>query len=190
MATGGVIVKTQGIFEGWPEDVLDGTAKEPWLVAHANPRQEKRFVEDARAKGIPGCIFLERRLRRYHSKGIQESVVPLLGGYLFLRCGRERQEEIFRTNRIVRLMDVDEPAVLREELRNLRTLVTATTDELMVRPEIHVGDEVSITFGAFEGFKGIVVRREGISELVVNLPLLGSSVATRLPADLAERLDA
>jgi transcription antitermination factor NusG len=53
---------------------------------------------------------------------------------------------------------------------------------LIVRPDIVAGTTVTIERGMFIGCRGVVVRRQGVDRLVVNLPLLGHSVEAVIPA--------
>ena len=181
---------TSGVLHAWPPTLADAFPSDHWLVVHAMPRQEKLLAKLLAAKNLPGCLFLERRVRSYQGKGTQVSLVPLLGGYLFVHAPRERREDIFRTERVCRIIDVSEPIVLATELTALRRVISCTSLPLIVRPELVVGTPVRIRTGTFAGIDGIVSSRKGATELVVNLTLLGHSVAVTLPADVAELVTA
>jgi len=114
------------------------------------------------------------------------SMVPLLGGYVFVQASRQRREEIFATKRVVNILDVAQPASLIMDLRLLFRLVSLATAPLLVRPEILPGMRIKIASGALSGCEGVVERRQGVARLVVNLHLLGTSVAVELPAETAE----
>jgi transcription antitermination factor NusG len=183
---GSNLVRVSGHLEQWPADLLDGP--EPaWLVVRSLPRQEKVLARDLRELGVPGCLFLERRLRRYPGKGLQESLVPLLSSYVFVAAGLERRPAIYRTRRVHSIMPVQRPGELWRELCALRRILDCAGTPLMVRPEIITGDCVRITEGVFTGCSGVVVRRRRRSDLVVNLEILGHSVWAELPACTAEK---
>ncbi len=179
-------VTSIGVVLDWPEGFSKALPDDRWLVVHAYPRQEKRVIADLRSRKLPGCAFFERRLRHYPGKGTQESLVPLIPGYLFVRAGREEYDAIYGTNRVVRIIDVPRPRELVDDLRNLISLVTASAAPLVVRPELVPGKRISITSGTFAGCSGVITRRSHDYELVVNLEMLGTSVAVTLPADYAE----
>jgi transcriptional antiterminator RfaH len=182
-----VKVTSIGMVLDWPQGFSAALPDEPWLVLHAYPRQEKKVIEDLRRRNLPGCAFFERRLRHYPGKGTQESLIPLIPGYLFVAGGREQREAIYDTKRVVRIIDVPRPLELVSDLRNLITLVTAVAKApLMVRPELVQGKKISITSGTFAGCSGIITKRKHAFELVVNLELLGTSVSVTLPAEYAE----
>ncbi len=176
-----------GMVQHWPAGFTAQLPTDDWVIAHTLPRQEKRLAADLHHCRVPGLLFLERRVRRYPGKGTQESLVPLLGGYVFAHLPRGQHHLLYDTQRIVRLINVSQPEVLADDLRALIRLVEATTAPLIVRPELTPGTRTIITRGVFTGCLGIVVRRQRTLELLVNLELLGTSVAVTLPAEFAER---
>lgn len=178
--------RAAGLVEDWPIGFGAALPDGPWLVLHVRPRQEKQLIKRLRTLPYPGLCFFERRLRHYPGKGTQESLVPLLSGYLFVNAGREQRQALFDTRRVVRILDVPQPALLADDLRQLRRLVGAATSPLVVRPELAAGRAVTVTQGTFAGCTGVVQRRERDYELVVNLEMLGQSVAVTLPAGFAE----
>ena len=175
-----------GLVEAWPIGFGASLPAGPWLVLHVKPRQEKQLIKDLRRLPFPGLCFFERRLRHYPGKGTQESILPLLNGYLFVNASREQREPFYDTQRVVRIIDVPQPAKLTSDLQNLCRLIGAATSPLIVRPELVVGKSVTVTQGTFTGCTGVVQRRERTYELVVNLDMLGRSVAVTLPAEFAE----
>ena len=118
---------------------------------------------------------------------MQTFQVPLLGGYLFIHLPRERRHLAYETGRVARLIDVADPLRLRSDLEDLRRLLSAAPQQqLIVRPELVPGKRVLVTSGLFDGCYGVIERRKDTMYLVVNLPLLGRSVATVIPMSLIE----
>lgn len=170
----------------WPIGFGEVLPTDHWLVLHALPRQDKRLIWDLKQRGIAGVAFYENRVRHYE-KSTQTFHVPLLGGYLFAHLPRERRHEVYDTGRIVRIIDVADAAGLANDLTALARLLEAVGDgPLAVRPEIVVGNTIRVASGMFAGCTGIVVRRKANVQLVVNLPVLGQSVATVIPLAFAE----
>ncbi len=179
-------LRTSGQVLAWPLGFADALPGDYWHVAHARPRQEKLLAHDLKRRGVPGLLFLENRTRTYE-KSVQTFQVPLLGGYLFVHLPRERRDLAYDTGRIARLIDVADPERLRQDLDALKRLIAATEEgQLVVRPELVPGKLVWITSGLFSGCQGVIQRRKDNTELVVNLPLLGCSVATSIPLAIAE----
>lgn len=171
-----------GEVQSWPAGLLDQLPDGPWTVAHVKPRQEKMLASNLRRFGVPGVLFLEHRVRIYARQGRQTSTVPLLPGYLFINAGEEAYHDIYATERIVRLMNIRHPAELRSDLLDLIALVSRADAPMLVRPELVPGSAVVLSAGSLAGLRGVVERRKGRCELVVNVRMLGTSVAVACAA--------
>lgn len=170
----------------WPIGFGDTLPSEHWQVLHSLPRQDKQLILDLKRRGIAGVAFYENRVRKYE-KSTQRFQVPLLGGYVFAYMPRERRHDVYDTGRIVRIIDVVDATRLSQDLMALAKLLESVGERpVSVRPEIVVGKTVLITSGMFAGCTGIVQRRKANVELIVNLPVLGQSVATNIPLEMAE----
>lgn len=174
--------QSSGELDGWPEGQLDALPGGSWLVVHARPRQEKCLARQLRLIGTSCLLFLERRVHRYPGKGTQICMVPLMPGYLFVPGGGAQREALYETGRVVRLIEVHHADELRQDLIDLAKLVTKVDMPLIVRPELQPGHRVELTRGMLSGMSGVVVRRKGRCELVVNVHMLGTSVAVACSA--------
>ncbi|MFW5698572.1 MAG: transcription termination/antitermination protein NusG [Planctomycetota bacterium] len=175
--------------QAWPSDLIRDLPDEPWMVLYTSSRMEKVLIKRLQTLDIPGLIFYEERLRHYPGKGYQKSLVPLLAGYLFVNAGLERRFDILRTDKVLSVLDVTDPAGLARELNSLITLLDRPDREapqLLVRPELVPGRRIRLGRGAFAGFEGVIKRRRGQADLIVNLEMLGTSVSARVPADTVE----
>ncbi len=166
----------------WPSELPDDLPVGPWTVAHAKPRQDMRLADDCRRLGIPSMVFVEFRLRAY-GNGLQRSQVPLFPGYVFIPVDRQRHLTLYETGRTVRLMMPPGDGEMGQDLKDLVAMVRASTGPVQVRPELAVGMMVRIRRGCLAGCQGRIVRRQGVDRLVVNLPILGHSVETVIPAE-------
>lgn len=172
-----------GMVEAWPHGLLDALPDGIWTVIHVRPRQDKLLAGELARRQVPGIQFLYRHVRVYPGKGTQISMLPLLPGYLFVPGGHELRERIFETGRVVRLLEVHHSAELRQEIGDLAALITRVPGPVMVRPEIQPGIRVQLTRGSLSGLFGVVSRRRGRCELVVNVHMLGTSVAVACAAE-------
>jgi transcription antitermination factor NusG len=175
-----------GIVEEWPAGLTRALPTDHWLVVHAFPRQDKKLIENLRNLGLPCCAFFERRIRVYPGKGKQESIVPLLGGYVFVAADERAKDAIYQTNRVVRIIDVRQPKDLAADLACLCSLIAVATTPLVVRPDLVAGKRITISQGTFSGCSGVISKRQNQVELIINLELLGHSVSVALPAQFAE----
>ena len=172
-----------GEVQAWPAGLLEPLPPGPWIIAHVKPRQEKLLAGNLRYFGLGGVLFLERCERTYLRQGVQVSLVPLLPGYLFIHAGPEAYDTIYSTDRVVRLIPVHHPADLHHDLVDLIALVSRANTPMVVRPELVPGVTVELAAGSMAGLRGVIVRRKGRHEIVVNVRLLGTSVAVACAAE-------
>jgi transcription antitermination factor NusG len=176
-------VTCRAVVRDWPAGFAAALPDGPWIVAHVRPRGEAALAAGLHRSGVAGLVLYEERRRRYAGKGSQVGLVPMLGGYVFVSANRDQADAIYRTERVVRLINPPRPEVLAAELRALVALVGLATGPVVVRPELVPGTPVEIGTGTFAGLRAVVLRRQNATEIVVNIELLGQSVSTRVPVD-------
>jgi transcription antitermination factor NusG len=70
----------------------------------------------------------------------------------------------------------------KQELEAVRILVGSGT-QLAVNPQLMPGQRVEVVAGPFMGIQGELVRIKSENRLVINAPLLSSSVSVEVDAD-------
>lgn len=168
-----------------PPPALPGSR---WCIAHVKPRQDKQFGQTIGASGGLSCCLLSASVRHYPGKGTQTSWLPLLPGYVFVNLAADEMTDtsLYATGRCVRILRISQQDHFVAEFSNLLTLAEQAPTPLVVQPHLVPGTEIVIRQGTFAGCQGLVQRRQGVTELVVNLQVLGCSVATTLPAEWAD----
>src|SRR5690349_19027903 len=105
--------------EIFPDDIFD--APEPWRVAHVRSRQEKLLARHLLQHGI--AFYLPQMERTVVRGGRRlTSHLPLFGGYVFFRGGAAARQTALRSNVVARLIEVENQALLNDELLQIRTL--------------------------------------------------------------------
>ena len=105
------------------------------------------------------------------------SLAPLFAGYVFLFGSEEERVRTLTTNRISRVLPVEDPEQLVFDLRQLRQLIAAGAP-LTVESRMGPGQRVRVRQGAFAGLEGTVLKRRGETRLLVSINFLqqGASV--------------
>ncbi len=177
------ILHVSGHIHAWPSGFADGALPgHDWLVVHARPRQDKLLTTALNRLQLPGMLIYERRVTRHPGHGKRETLVPLLGSYAFVHASEGAREAIYATGHTVSILTVRQEAAFTRDLGDLVALVRRVQGPILVHPELVAGLRVSLTEGTFAGMSGIIVRRQGLDRLVVNLPVLGTSVSVEIPA--------
>ena len=155
-----------------------------WVVGRTRPRAEKALFNWCKHRSIASILPLERRSRHYPGKGWQHSNVPLLTGYVIAEAAQ--REALYDSGHILHLIDPPDQATFRDEIASLAKLLTIPGDKVQIRPELVPGTPVTVTVGSLGGFSGIVTKRKGLTEVTVNLAMLGTAVSTQVHANTLE----
>lgn len=162
--------------DAFPETIFD--LKEPWWVAHVRSRQEKLLARYLREYGIPFYLpQSEKKIRR--GERTRTSYLPLFSGYVFFRGGRDDKLRALRSNVIVNVLEPADQAEIASDLRQVRELQLANVP-LKPHPFVAPGDAVLITDGAFQGYRGVVMKEKGVTRLIVSVAFIRQSVALEI----------
>ncbi len=164
----------------YPETLLDDLTAEPsdrrWWVLYTKARQEKAVSRDLLGYEIP--FYLPLIKKESVSRGRRRSsFIPLFAGYVFLYGSEEERIRSLTTNRISRVLPVDDPELFLHDIRQFRQLI-ATDAPLTVESRLVPGDRVRVRHGLFAGLEGTVLKRRGKTRLLVCVNFLqqGASV--------------
>lgn len=164
----------------YPETLLDAapeeTANRRWLAIYTKARQEKSLARELLKYQVPFYLPLVRKTSVARGRK-RTSLMPLFGGYVFLFGSEEERVRALTTNRISRVLPVEDPDQLVFDLRQLRQLIAANAP-LTVESRMGPGQRVRVRQGAFAGLEGTVLKRRGETRLLVSINFLqqGASV--------------
>lgn len=164
----------------FPDDLLEQPAVEDrsrrWYALYTKARQEKALARELLRFQVPFYLPLVpktsiRRGRR------STSHVPLFTGYVFLFGDEQERLRALKTNRLSRMLDVNDGEQLRHDLRQVKQLIE-TDAPLTVEQRLEPGDPVRVKSGPFAGVEGVVVVRRGQARLLIEVTFLqqGASV--------------
>ena len=153
-----------------------------WTAAHTKARCEKVVARYCDSHSIAHYLPLQRRAKRYQRRTV-ETWIPMFPGYIFVQLAPEMHTILLQSHRIAAILPINATAEERliEELRQIQRLEAAAREvELVVQPEIIEGKAVTVTAGPLRGVTGVVQRRLKLTRVVVNVDILGQSVAAEL----------
>jgi transcriptional antiterminator RfaH len=164
----------------YPEGLLEGLASQPpdrrWWVLYTRVHQEKAIARQLRALGVPYYLPLVEKANVWRGRRFV-SRVPVFAGYVFLFGSEEERVTSLTTNRVSRVLVVDDLTQLTEDLRQLERLI-ASGAPLTIERRLSPGDRVRVRSGPLAGLEGTVLKRHGATRLLVAVNLLqqGASV--------------
>lgn len=159
----------------FPSDLLASESGEPWWVAHVRSRQEKLLARHLMKRGIG--YFLPQSKREIVTGGRRrQSHVPLFSGYVFFRADRNKLGEVWRSNTLANLIEVEDQKQLHQELVQISSLLFSGAS-LRIYQDLLPGDPVKIHEGPFKGYQGVIVRAKSTERLIVMVSLIGKALA-------------
>jgi len=144
--------------------------KRVWWLAHTRPRQEKAVALDLRSRRL--AHYLPLITRKSLTRGRPRlSRVPLFPGYVFVCGSREDRLTALKTNRLLTVQHVPDGERLRSQLKQFSDFIAAGVP-LVRESRLLPGERVCSKAGPFRGTEGVVLRRNGKTELLIAVDFL------------------
>jgi len=171
-----------------PETLLeDGfllPSERKWWVLYTKARQEKAVSRDLLCWDVP--FYLPLVKKQSASRGRRTtSHVPLFSGYVFIYGAEDERVHSLKTNRVSRVIEVEDPDLLVHDLRQFRQLI-ATDAPLTVESRLTPGNQVRVRHGSFAGLEGTVITRRGETRLLVCVNFLQQGASVEIDDYLLE----
>ena len=175
----------------FPDNLLESGILESsgsrWWVVYTKARQEKAFSRELFAFQVPFYLPLVKKTTI--AKGRKRfSFVPLFSGYVFLYATEAERIKSLTTNRISRILTVNDPEQLIYDLEQLHRLI-ASDAPLNVEQLLAPGNRVRVKQGALMGLEGTVLVRRGVTRLLVSVNFLQQGASVEVEDYLLERVD-
>lgn len=175
----------------FPENLLENSRQETldrvWWVVYTKARQEKSLARELYAYEIPFFLPLFKKTTITRGRK-RSSFAPLFAGYVFLYATETERVKSLTTNRISRIITVNDPEQLVHDLNQLQRLI-ASDAPLNVEHQILPGDKVRVKQGALMGLEGTVLVRRGVTRLLVAVNFLQQGASVEVEDFLLEKAD-
>jgi transcription antitermination factor NusG len=167
---------------------LNTEQRSRWYAAYTRSRHEKSVADLLLRKEVETFLPLYSTVRRWKN-GDHRVELPLFPGYAFVRIALQDRLSVLKVPGVVRLVGFDgTPAAIDDgDVESLQRALSCGV-KAVPHPYLTVGRRVRITGGPLAGREGILVRRKGVTRVVVSIDLIQRSVLLDLNADLLEPL--
>jgi transcriptional antiterminator RfaH len=160
-------------------------AATPWIVINTHPHREHIALENLQRQEFDAYCPMMRK-RRSHARRVETVLRPMFPSYLFVRTGPEfgRWRPILSTYGVrsvvragVELSFVDDGLITSLRAREI--------DGAIVRPAnpYHIGQEVRIATGPFDGLVAKIIDMDAKDRLVVLLDLMNRGIKVKLKSE-------
>ena len=153
-----------------------------WTPVRTKPRQEKKLAEYCQVKSVTYYLPLIKSVKRYDKRSVEHQI-PMFPGYVFCAIDEDGYRFLLSSGTIVyriAINEIIEKQLIKDliDLRNFELL--AMQKDVVVRPEIITGAQITVTNGPFMGVSGIVEKRKDETLITVNVEILGQSVSAAI----------
>jgi len=157
-----------------------------WYAAHTRSRHEKSVAHLLERKQIETFLPLFQTVRRWKN-GDHQVELPLFPGYAFVRIPLVNRLQVLKVPGVVQLVGFrGSPEPLEdEEVEALRQAISSGV-KATPHPYLTVGRRVRVTAGPLSGREGILIRRKGLTRVVLSIGLIQRSIAADLDAQTIE----
>ena len=114
--------------------------------------------------------------------------MPLFAGYVFIFADEAERIKTLTTNRVSRILAVEDQEQLLFDLRQLHQLIAANAP-LTIESRLAPGQRVRVRGGAFAGLEGTVLKRRGETRLLVCVNFLQQGASVEIDDFVLEPLD-
>ena len=173
----------------FPETLLSEApgAGRRWFALYTKARQEKSLARELLKYSVPFYLPLVKKTSVARGRK-RTSLVPLFGGYLFLFASEEERVRTLTTNRVSRVLSVENSEQLVFDLAQLRQLIAAGAP-LTVESRLSPGRRVRVRHGAFAGLEGTVLKRRAETRLLVSVNFLQKGASVEIDDFFLEPLE-
>lgn len=159
-----------------------------WYAAHTRHQHEKMVAQILANKGFEVFLPLYTEARQWRDR-VKKVQLPLFSCYVFLRGNLDRRLAIVTTPGVNGLVtSAGKLAGIPErEIQDVRNVIDNRIN-VEPHPFLRCGDPVRVKSGALCGLEGFLVRKKGLTRLIISVTLLERSVAAEVDASAVERI--
>lgn len=151
-----------------------------WYVLYVKPQTEQKVATTLEKMGLTVYCPFRQELRQWSDRKKKVNV-PLFKSYVFVKMAESERELVFMVPGVVRyLFWLGKPAVVRDvEIETLKHWLSDADVDQITMKRFSVGDEITLTRGAFKDQKAVVERVDK-KQLRMIMKSLGVVVVARL----------
>lgn len=174
----------------FPPDLLSNSQlladeQRSWWCIYTMARREKDLMRKLASLSIPFYAPVIPKRYRSNAGRLRTSYIPLFPNYVFMLGCQQQRYQAMQTNAISKYSVVEERDRLVNDLRQIHDLIQA---EIPLTPEsqLEAGNPCRIKTGPFQGYEGIVVRRDGKTKFLISVQFLEQAVSMEIDEGLLE----
>jgi transcriptional antiterminator NusG len=149
-----------------------------WFVAHTRSRAEKSFARELLAQKISYFLPMQERTMVWGGRR-RKVLTPLFQSYVFFAGNPEDRQSALGTKRLAHVFPVRQKDRFISELEAIR-LALQSGEMLDPYPSIAIGTYCRVVRGPLRGIEGVVIRKDGVTRLVLQIRMLGQGACLEI----------
>lgn len=164
------------------EDAMCLFMEPRWYAVHTSSRHENRVYDQLRGRGVEAFVPSYSSVRVWKDRRVKLEL-PRFPSYLFVRIALTDRLVVLKVPGVVRIVgSLKNPTPVPDLQIHALQLAALAGWPIHPHPFLQVGMEVRIKSGPFEHLTGILVRKRGITRVVISIVAIAQSFAVELDA--------
>lgn len=159
---------------------LSQAARTTWYALQTRANHERKVAERLSSQAITSIVPIFSELHQWKDRN-KKVELPVFPGYVFVQMDLAERMRAIVISGVVRFVGMGSTPspILDAEMEVVNACMRHGG---LVRPHAYVaiGSAVHVVSGPLQGLRGILLRRKGISRLVLSVSLIQSSVAVEV----------
>jgi transcription antitermination factor NusG len=156
---------------------LTDCAQTPWYALQTRANHERKVAERLNSQDITSIVPIFSEVHRWKDRN-KKVELPVFPGYVFVQMDLAERMRAIVISGVVRFVGMGTmPTPIPDA--EMEVVNACLRHGGLVRPHAYVmvGSPVNVVSGPLQGMRGILLRRKGVSRLVLSVSLIQSSVA-------------
>jgi hypothetical protein len=156
----------------------------PCWVAHTKARAEKALARDMLSLGINYFLPMAEKSAVWGGRK-RKILTPVFPSYVFFSGDPQQRHRVLATNRVCQVIAVHDRRQLIEELEAIRLALNSGL-KMDLYPFVAVGQRCRVARGSMRGVEGLVIAKDDVTRIVLQISMLGQGVSLEISADVLE----
>jgi len=153
-----------------------------WYAVFTMPRHEKRVVKHCAQRKIESFLPLYQVRHKWKNRCTATLELPLFPNYSFVRIDSRERTQVLKLPGVWYIVSAGQQLLPVPDDYILFLKKGLLAHRIEPHPRIETGDRVCITSGPMAGVEGILVRQKNELRVVLELEMIGRSVAVEVGA--------
>ena len=161
-----------------------------WFAIYTKFKCEKYVVAKLQKKDVEAYIPLLSKTKVYASKK-KHYQLPLINCYVFVKIDKSQYIKVLETEHVSGFLKQRKNliSIPDYEINLLKKIVGEFEDVDLSKEDYKVGSKVEIISGNLTGIQGILIKRQGKNEFVVELENIGLALNMTIDVSMLRPLD-